>query len=113
MFTLLNALDFPFVNNHVERTVRPAVIIPNREGDKSGSPIQCKLNDRGAGTQAILMSVYRTLEQRGHPPINTIDHALTQHLKTGHMIGTPPPPNDAIGADASDDPGATVAALLW
>ena len=34
-------------------------------------------SDRGADTQAVLMSVYRTLQQRGHAPLKTVVDALT------------------------------------
>ncbi len=39
--------------------------------------------DREADTQAVLMRVYLTLQQRGHAPLNTVVDALTTYLKTG------------------------------
>ena len=45
--------------------------------------------DRGADTQAVLMSVYRTLQQRGHAPLWTVVDALTTYLKTGKLPPLP------------------------
>ena len=58
----------PFDNNTAERAIRPAVIIrKNSYGNRS---------QRGADCQAVLMSIFRTLKQRGHDPIRTVLHAL-------------------------------------
>jgi len=84
LFTFLDEPGVPFENNHAERAIRPAVIIRKNS--------QSNRSDRGADTQAILMSIYRTLKQRGHPPIETIIHAIEQQLKTGHL---PPLPSRA------------------
>lgn len=88
LFTFLDEPNVPFDNNHAERAIRPAVIIRKNS--------QCNRSARGADTQAILMSIYRTLKQRGHPPIETIIHAITHKLKTGQL---PPLPstNAAFG----------------
>ena len=51
--------------------------------------------DRGADTQAVLMSVYRTLQQRGHAPLKTVVDALTTYLKTGKL----PPLPAKVAAD--------------
>lgn len=57
--------------------IRPAVMISkNSFGNRS---------DRGANTQAVLMSVYRTLQQRGHAPLRTAVDALTVYLATGKL----------------------------
>ncbi|KAB2958299.1 MAG: IS66 family transposase, partial [Candidatus Methylomirabilis oxygeniifera] len=40
-------------------------------------------SQQGAATQAILMSVYRTLKLRGHDPIRTIVAALRTCLQAG------------------------------
>ncbi len=45
--------------------------------------------DRGAATQAILMSVYRTLKLRGLNPTQTIAHALKTYLITGKLPPLP------------------------
>lgn len=82
---LLTFLDDPAVpadNNHGERAIRPAVIIrKNTYGNRS---------QRGADTQAVLMSVYRTLKQRGHNPLATITGALSEYLTTGVLPALPP-----------------------
>ena len=85
LFTFLDVLGVPFENNHAERALRPAVIIRKNS--------QSNRSTRGAQTQAILMSVYRTLKQRGAPPLDTITAALRTHLSTGHL--PPLPPNAA------------------
>jgi transposase len=82
---LLTFLDDPAVpadNNHGERAIRPAVIIrKNTYGNRS---------QRGADTQAVLMSIYRTLKQRGHDPLATITNALSEYLTTGKLPALPP-----------------------
>ncbi len=82
LFTFLDHADVPFENNHAERAIRPAVII--RKNSYSNR------SDRGADAQAVLMSIYRTLKQRGHDPITTIRHALTVWLTTGQLPALPP-----------------------
>ena len=48
-------------------------------------------NDHGADCQAVLMSLFRTLKQRGHDPIKTILSALQTHLQTHLQTGQLPP----------------------
>ena len=87
LLTFLDEPEVPFDNNHGERGIRPAVMIrKNSFGNRS---------DRGADTQAVLMSVYRTLRQRGHAPLKTVVDALTTYLKTGKL----PPLPAKIAAD--------------
>jgi len=84
LFTFLDTPDVPPDNNHAERMIRPAVIIrKNIYGNRS---------DRGADTQALLMSIHSTLKQRGHNPLQTIVEALKTYLTTGQL---PPLPGDA------------------
>ena len=45
--------------------------------------------ERGAATQAILMSVYRTLRLRGHNPTETIANTLRAYLTTGQLPPLP------------------------
>ncbi len=81
LFTFLDQPGVPFDNNHAERMIRPAVIIrKNSYGNRS---------QRGADCQAVLMSVMRTLKQRGHDPITTICNALATYLKTGLLPPLP------------------------
>jgi transposase len=81
VFTFLDQPNVPFDNNHAERALRPAVLMrKNSYGNRS---------DRGADAQAVLMSIFRTLKQRGHNPIRTITQALATYLKTGQLPPLP------------------------
>jgi transposase len=83
LFTFLDQPGVPFDNNAAERGIRPAVIIrKNSYGNRS---------ERGADCQAVLMSIFRTLKQRGHDPIRTIVAALVQYLTTGQLSPLPEP----------------------
>ena len=83
LFTFLDQPDVPFDNNTAERGIRPAVIIrKNSYGNRS---------QRGADCQAVLMSIFRTLKQRGHDPIRTIVKALAEYLTTGKLPPLPEP----------------------
>ena len=77
LFTVLDYPDVPFENNFAERQIRPAVIL--RKNSQSNH------SDRGAYTQAILMSVYRTLKLRALNPTKTITIALQTYLATGQL----------------------------
>ena len=73
-------LDYPYVphdNNFAERQIRPAVILRKNS--------QSNRSDRGAATQAVLMSVYRTLRLRSHNPTEIIANALRAYLTTGQL----------------------------
>ena len=75
------------VNSHAERSIRPAVIIrKNSYGNRS---------ERGADAQAVLMSIFRTLKQRGHDPVKTITQAIHTYLQTGQL---PPLPSQQHAA---------------
>ena len=88
LFTFLDQEGVPFDNNHAERTIRPAVIIrKNSYGNRS---------EQGADCQAVLMSVFRTLKQRGHDPIRTVTAALAEYLTTGQL---PPLPQTTATSD--------------
>lgn len=81
LFTFLDKDGVPFENNHAERSIRPAVIIrKNSYGNRS---------EQGADCQAVLMSVFRTLKQRGHDPIRTVIAAIKEYLKSGTMPPLP------------------------
>lgn len=82
LLTFLDQLHVPFDNNHAEREIRPAVIMrKNSFGNRS---------DRGAATQEVLMTVLRTLKQRGHQPLDTLLSALTSYLQTSQLPPLPP-----------------------
>jgi hypothetical protein len=63
----------------IHDAIRPAVIIRKNS--------YCNRSQRGADTQAVLMSVYRTLKLRGHDPIRTVIQAVREYLTTGTAIG--------------------------
>lgn len=81
LFTFLDRIEVPFDNNHAERQIRPAVILRKNS--------LCNRSTDGAATQAVLMSVYRTLRLRGHDPTKTIAAALRQKLQTGTLPSLP------------------------
>ena len=83
---LFTFLDYPYVpadNNFGERQIRPAVILRKNS--------QSNRSDRGAATQSVLMSVYRTLKLRGLNPTRTIADALRTYLTTGKLPPLPDP----------------------
>ena len=86
LFTFLDQAGVPFDNNHAERSIRPAVILrKNSYGNRS---------ERGSDCQAVLMSVFSTLKQRGHDPIRTTIDALTNYLTTNQLPPLPKTTSD-------------------
>jgi transposase len=83
LFTFLDKPEVPFDNNLAERHIRPAVILRKNS--------QSNRSQQGAATQAILMSIYRTLKMRGHDPTKTIANALKTYLETGQLPPIPGP----------------------
>jgi hypothetical protein len=81
LFTFLDTPGVPPDNNHAERMIRPAVIIRKNS--------LCNRSEQGAATQAVLMSIYRTLKLRGLDPTKTIAGALKTHLATGTLPDLP------------------------
>jgi transposase len=81
LFTCLEHADVPSDNNLAERAIRPAVIIRKNS--------YCNRSERGADIQAVLMSVYRTLTQRGHSFLETITEALRTYVTTGQLPPLP------------------------
>jgi transposase len=87
LFTFLDHPEVPYDNNTAERALRPAVIIrKNSYANRS---------EAGADMQAVLMSIFRTLKQRGHNPLPTIVQALRTYLQTGQL----PPLPDKVAAN--------------
>src|SRR5262245_5186687 len=86
LFTFLDHPDVPSDNNHAERQIRPAVIV-RKNSYANGS-------EEGAETQAVLMSVFRTLKQRGHNPVSAVLEGVRSYLKTGQL---PPLPKRITG----------------
>ena len=85
IFTFLDYADVPFENNFAERQIRPAVIL------RKNSP--SNRSDRGAATQAVLMSVYRTLKLRRLNPTDTVTQTLRSYVATTQI---PPLPDTDI-----------------
>ena len=81
LFTFLDYLYVTAENNFGERQIRPAVILRKNS--------QSNRSDRGAATQAVLMSVYRTLRLRGLNPTKTITSALKTYLTTTKLPPLP------------------------
>lgn len=48
-------------------------------------------SEDGAETQAVLMSVLRTLKQRGHNPVSAALDAVRHSLRTGKLPPLPKP----------------------
>ncbi len=81
LFTFLDKPGVPFDNNLAERAVRPAVIIrKNSYANRS---------QQGAEVQGVLMSIYRTLKQRGHNPLHTITKVLADYMTTAKLPPLP------------------------
>jgi len=85
LFTFLDTPGVPFDNNLAERMIRPAVILRKNS--------QSNRSEKGAATQAVLMSVFRTLKLRGHDPLKVIPAALRAYVTTGTL---PPLPGPAV-----------------
>lgn len=81
IFTFLDKPEVPFENNFAERQIRPAVIL--RKNQLSNRSPQ------GAETQAVLMSIYRTLKLRGHEATKTIAVALRAYVATVNLPELP------------------------
>jgi transposase len=81
LFTFLDHSGVPADNNHAERQIRPAVIA-RKNSYANGS-------EDGAETQAILMSVFRTLKQRGYNPVSVVIEAIGVYLRTGKLPPLP------------------------
>ncbi len=85
LFTFLDHPQVPFENNLAERMIRPAVLIRKNS--------QSNRSQKGAATQAVMMSIYRTLKLRGHNPTDAIADALRTYLQTGQL---PPLPAESV-----------------
>jgi len=81
LFTFLDHPQVPYDNNHAERMIRPAVIIRKNS--------QSNRSDKGATTQAVLMSIYRTLKLRNREPVEGVAAALRTYTRTGHLPPLP------------------------
>lgn len=75
LFTFLEHEGVASDNNHGEREIRPAVQMRKAYGGNR--------SERGAQTQAELMSIFRTLEKRDVDAVDYLMHALRGRLQTG------------------------------
>lgn len=87
VFTFLDRPEADWNNNFAERQIRPAVILRKNS--------QCNRSQRGAATQAVLMSIHRTLKLRGLDPRAEIEKALRAWSGTGQL--PPLPESDVAG----------------
>lgn len=87
LFTFLDTPGVPPDNNHAERMIRPAVVIRKNS--------LCNRSESGAATQAVLMSIYRTLKLRGLDATAAIAEALRHYLKSGIL---PPMPKEIVAS---------------
>ncbi|RLS38878.1 MAG: IS66 family transposase, partial [Planctomycetota bacterium] len=68
-------------NNGGERGIRPAVLIrKNSYGNGS---------ERGAQTQAVMMTIMRTLKMREHNPVQICVDALKSYVRSGKLPPLP------------------------
>jgi hypothetical protein len=81
LFTFLDDPAVPFDNNRAEREIRPAVIARKNSFHNTSK--------EGADTQAMLMSIYRTLKLRGLDPIETLADALGVFIASGKLPSLP------------------------
>jgi hypothetical protein len=76
---ILTFLDHPQVewhNNRAERQLRPAVVARKNSGGNH--------SDRGAETQAVMMTIFFTLGLRGQDAVSTVVQMVEEHLKNGN-----------------------------
>jgi len=81
VFTFLDHPAVPSDNNHAERQIRPAVMV-RKSSYGNGSA-------EGAETRSVLMSVFRTLKQRGHNPVSAVLESVRGYLRTGQLPPLP------------------------
>ena len=79
--------EVPADNNRAEREIRPVVLMRKAS---YGS-----VSDRGSATRSILMSIYRTLKQRGVDVLSATESALRAWIATGKL---PPLPSQKTAA---------------
>lgn len=89
LFTFLQHPEVPANNNHTERMIRPAVIARKNS--------YCNRSQKGADTQAILMSIrfaslttgFRTLHLRQQDAIVILEEALKTYCRKGSLPPLP------------------------
>ncbi len=78
LFTFVNHHEVSADNNYAERQIRPTVIMRKNS--------YCNRSQQGADTQAILMSIFRSLHLRKVDPISTLTNSLSEWIKTGTIV---------------------------
>lgn len=81
---LFTFVDNPAVtadNNHAERQIRPAVILRKNS--------YCNRSEQGAETQAILMSIFRTLHLRNADAVETLRASLKSLVASDSLLPLP------------------------
>ena len=81
LLTFLDYEEVPPDNNAGERGIRPAVLI-RKNSYANGS-------EKGAQTQATLMTILRTLKMRGHNPVQVLVDALKSYVRSGQLPPLP------------------------
>jgi len=81
LLTFLYHNSVPFDNNHAERTIRNGVVMRKNS--------YCNRSVDGAETQAVLMSIFATLKQRGFHGTSTIVEAVRKFLVTKNLPELP------------------------
>jgi hypothetical protein len=81
LFTFLDHPEVPPDNNLAERMIRPAVIARKNS--------YCNRSAKGAQTQAILMSIFRTLHLQKQDTITILERALRTYCKNGSLPPLP------------------------
>lgn len=81
LLTFVEFAGVPSSNNHAEREVRPAVLIRKAScGNQS---------EAGATTRAVVMSVFRTLKNRGRDAMTVVADASRAYTATGTLPPLP------------------------
>lgn len=77
LFTFLEHPEVTADNNHAERMIRPAVIARKNS--------YCNRSHKGAQTQAIMMSIFRTLHLQKKDTIVILEEALKLYCQKGSL----------------------------
>jgi len=81
LFVFLYVEGVPSDNNHAERVIRSGVVMRKTS--------YCNRSVRGAETQMILMSIFKTFRQRGYEGTTVIVEALRTFYSTKELPKLP------------------------
>jgi len=76
LFTFLDYPEVDWHNNHGERQLRPAVVARKNSGGNH--------SERGAETQAVMMTIFFTLALRGQDQVNTVIQMVEEYIKNAN-----------------------------